>query len=348
LKRKVLLITEYIDPPYDEGIKKTVFNLFKALDKKFDLVVICRYGFTKDNIYILKTNTLFIHEKVRTIIREFKPEILLYFPMASMTFASYLRLFVFKKYTGRIKSIIIALQPKVLSNWQKIIVGFIKPSVALTPSILAKGYWDKLKINNKIFPLYTDLNDFRPLADKFMKNKLREKYNIPVDKFVISHMGHLNEGRNLESLIPLQDADNQVIVIGSSSTPKDSLGPYYLKQKLLNSGIIIIDRYLENINEIYQLSDLYVFPVINQCSSIGLPLSILEARACGITVLTTEFGSTKEYLGDDFGGIFYSNPIDFMPVIQTIKDQDFSSLKTAIADINDKYNQLIFSEIEDD
>ena len=32
--KKVILVTEYINPPYDEGIKKTVYSLFLKLNKK--------------------------------------------------------------------------------------------------------------------------------------------------------------------------------------------------------------------------------------------------------------------------------------------------------------------------
>ncbi len=346
MKKKVLLITEYLNPPYDEGIKKTVYNLFKELDDKYELCVVCRYGFEKVNIHIIQTNPLFIDAKVKKIIRDFMPEILLYFPFASMTFASYLRFFILKKYAGRIKSIIFALQPKEISMWQNLIVKFIKPSIALTPSLLLKDSWDKLKFNNKLLPLYTDLNDFKPMDDSSNRNHLRKKYNIPLDKFVISHMGHLNDGRNLESLIPLQNAGYQIVIAGSSSTPKDSLGSDQLKQKLLNSGIIIIDKYLDKISEIYQLSDLYIFPVVAKCSSIGMPLSILEARACGIPVIATEFGSTKHYLKDDYGNIYYSNPDNFLQKVKEIIVKKTDRLKTSVNDINDQYNQIIFSEIE--
>ncbi|MDP8200851.1 MAG: glycosyltransferase [Candidatus Tenebribacter burtonii] len=346
MKKKILLITEYLNPPYDEGIKKTVFNLFKELDKKYDLCVICRYGFKKVNIHIVNTNPLFFDSAIKKIIRDFEPEILLYLPFASMTFASYLRLFVLKKYTSKIKSIIFALQPKSLSKWQESIIKFIKPTVALTPSLLLKDFWDRLKFNNKLLPLYTELNDFKPIGDNSTKILLRKKYNIPLDKYVISHMGHLNEGRNLESLIPLQKAGYQIVIVGSSSTPKDSLGSDQLKQKLMNTGIIIIDKYLEKISEIYQLSDLYIFPVINNCSSIGLPLSILEARACGIPVLTTKFESTNFFLGNDYGNVFYSKPSDFVLVVKKINKFNSDRLKTSVTDINEKYNQIIFSEIE--
>jgi len=170
---------------------------------------------------------------------------------------------------------------------------------------------------------------------------------LPENKYIISHIGHLNEGRNLLSLIPLQEAGYQVIIIGSSSTPLDALGPESLKDKLKKSGINIIEKYINNIEEIYQLSDLYIFPVIHNTGSIGIPLSILEARACGIPVLTTDFGSIQEFLGNDHGGIYYSEPEHFLAKLNVIlKNKDSEFTKTKIPQLNEKYFNIIYKVIE--
>jgi len=160
--KKVLFITEYLNPPYDEGIKKTVYNLFLDLDKRYELQVICRFGFDKDNIHIIETNPLFYSEKVKLIIERFNPHSIIYLPFQSSTFASYLRLKVLSVFAKKSKMIFIALQPKPLKNWQQLIVKFIKPKFALTPSPALKQFWDKLGVVNKLFPLLTDLSIFKP------------------------------------------------------------------------------------------------------------------------------------------------------------------------------------------
>ncbi len=160
-------------------------------------------------------------------------------------------------------------------------------------------------------------------------------------------MGHLNEGRNLKSLIPLQKNDIQVVIASSSSTPKDAIGHESIKQELLDSGIIILEGYIENIEEIYQLSDVYIFPVQKENSSIGMPLSILEARACGIPVVTTDFGSVKTYLEDDFGGIIYTNPENFLNKVisyKTSEKKNFS--KTRVSELNDIFYNIVNKHIE--
>jgi len=345
-KKTVLFVTEYLNPPYDEGIKKTVYYLFLELNKTYDLQVICRAGFPKNNIQIVQVNKLFLSRSIKKTIKDFAPETLIYFPFASATFAGYLRFFVLSLLNKRAKNILIALQPKPLKNWHEQIVKFIKPRFALTPSPQLNAFWDKLNVNSKLLPLLTDLKIFQPLQETNTKEELRKKYNLPIGEFIISHMGHLNEGRNLKSLIPLQKAGYQMIVVGSSSTPKDSIGPASIKQELIDEGIVVLDGYIENIEEIYQLSDAYIFPVVAKTGSIGMPLSVMEARACGIPVITTDFGSLKHFLDDDNGNIYYAHPEDFLRVVKQIERENQSiRLKTKVHQLNKMYLDIIHNAI---
>ena len=343
--KKIILITEYLDPPYDEGIKKTVYNLFNELNKLYRLKVICRYGFEHENIDIVKTNALFFSKKFYNTISKFKPDILIYLPFASATFAGYLRAVILNLFSRKSKQLFIALQPKPLRTWQKLIIRLIKPQNALTPSPDLKKFWDSIGVQNEILPLLTDLTVFQP-ATKEIKKNIRKKYNISRDAFIISHMGHLNEGRNLKSLIALQETGNQLIVVSSSSTPSDALGPAALKGELETAGIKVFDGYIEDISEIYHMSDVYIFPVMEPNSSIGMPLSILEARACGIPVITTEFGSVKNFIGFDYGGVFYSNPDEFLITLNRIKElKNKTFLKSTIQELNNRFFYVVFNII---
>lgn len=346
MRKKVLLITEYLYPPYDEGIKKTAYNIFSILNRDYDLQVICREGPENiSNIRCISSNKLFICRDIKTLINNFKPDVVIYFPFASSTFAGFIRNYILSSYYRKAKNIIIALQPKPLKFWQQWLIKFIQPDILLTPSPLLKSLLDDLKINNRLLPLYTNLEIFIPInADQ--KRLLRKKYNIPNDVFVITHTGHLNEGRNLKSLISLQGNGNQVLIVGSTSTPSDAVGPASLKDELEKSGIKVIGGHIENIEEIYQLSDLYIFPVIKPNSSIGLPLSILEARGCGIPVMTTDYGSTRYFLGDDSGSIFYCAPEEFIVDVNRIKSDKKDYLSTAVKELNEKFNDIIHEEIK--
>ena len=342
--KRVLLITEYINPPFDEGIKKTVYNLYKELDFKHDLMVLCRYGFEKNNIRIVKTNPLFLSFEVLGIMRQFKPETIIYFPFQSSTFGSYIRQYVFSQYSKASKMIFVALQPKPIRRWQMKIARGLFRSTGITASKSLHSNWKEYGFKSYLVPLYTDLSQFKILdshSKRDRKSELREKYGLPKDKFIISHMGHLTEGRNLVSLLPLQRAGYQVLIVSSSSTPSDALDRGGIRDTLLEAGVIIIERSLENIEEVYQLSDLYIFPVVNENSSIGMPLSIMEARACGLPVLTTDYGSVRHYFGNDNGGITYSVPDEFLNKLNELAQGSNEIIPSEINEINEMFYKRI-------
>jgi glycosyltransferase involved in cell wall biosynthesis len=145
------------------------------------------------------------------------------------------------------------------------------------------------------------------------------KYGLPTDKCIILHVGHINAERNLEALVQLQKDDNQVVIIGSSSTQDVSYKDERLKKSLMEQGLQIIDGYIKNIEELYQLSDVYVFPVLSERGCIGVPLSILEARACGLPVVATAFGGLKRIYSGTTKEITYSHPSDFGDRIAELK-----------------------------
>jgi len=346
--KKVVFISEYLNPPYDEGIKKTAFQLYQLLNQHYDLRVICRAGPENiRNINIINSNRLFLSPKIRAVIKSFFPDLIVYFPFASSTFAGFLRNFILSRYHAPANNIMIALQPKLLKGWQRKLVQFICPQTVLTPSPKLKKELETISISTLLIPLLTDLIFFKPFGIWGQKKSIRAKYGIPLDSFVVTHVGHLNHGRNLTSLIPLQTGQTQVVIVGSSSTPKDAIGPLSLKTELENKGIIILDGFIQRIDEIYQLSDLYIFPVEDQNSSIGMPLSILEARACGIPVLATDYGSVKKFLGDDFGGIYYSNPENYVEAVKKIQEnhvKDF--IKTDVSKLNEQFYKIIQQVIQ--
>ena len=63
-----------------------------------------------------------------------------------------------------------------------------------------------------------------------------------------------------------------------------------MSRDLLDRGAIVLDSFLPDIEEIYRAADLFLFPVEQDRAAIGMPLSVLEAMACNLPVVTTPFG----------------------------------------------------------
>lgn len=77
------------------------------------------------------------------------------------------------------------------------------------------------------------------------------------------------------------------VVVGSSSTPHDAA----LVAELRAGGVRVIDEPVAAIDALYRLADCYVFPAAGETSAIDLPLSVLEAMACDLPVVSTPFGA---------------------------------------------------------
>jgi len=148
-----------------------------------------------------------------------------------------------------------------------------------------------------------DLNKFAPV-NRDRKTELRTKYGLNPESFTVLHVGHITGGRNIELLADVsRQADAQVILVGSSLIHEDRAE---MTTRLKEQGIIILDKYLSNIEEIYQLADCYLFPVFSEKSSIGTPLSVLEAMACNLPVVTVRFGRLPQ-LFEEGQGLFFAD-----------------------------------------
>ena len=77
-----------------------------------------------------------------------------------------------------------------------------------------------------------------------------------------------------------------------------------LRDKLDNApNVKIFDNYIPNIEEIYQMADVYLFPTVEECNCIDVPLSCMEAAACGKPVVTTAYGEMSEF--KDVSGFYF-------------------------------------------
>lgn len=123
-----------------------------------------------------------------------------------------------------------------------------------------------------------DTAKFHPVSEK-ERLDLRQEHDLPSEKPIFLHVGHLTPERNLDVLTPLAD-DGVLLVLCSEFFPRSQK----IRERLTNAGAIVWRRYVPEIQQLYQLADCYVFPVGSK-DTIFEPLSVLEALACGIPVV---------------------------------------------------------------
>lgn len=244
----------------DEGMKNVTYNLSKELSKNYNVLVL-------NPLEVLSLDFW-------KSIRDFKPEIIHYIPGPSIK--SFILVKLLSLHFKNAKVIMSAPFPK-LSSFSKRFIYLFKPDLMLVQSEATEKMFREKKFNTKFFPLSgVETERFIPCS-KSTKKALREKYGIDRDAFVVLHVGHIKEGRNIKIFKDIQkDTGNQVIVVGSTSTDVETS----IYQDLKKSGCKVYTDYIETINEIYALSDCYIFPVMDKHNSIEIPLSVLEAMAC--------------------------------------------------------------------
>ncbi|MBN2460428.1 MAG: glycosyltransferase family 4 protein [Candidatus Cloacimonetes bacterium] len=340
---RIFFFHEDLIYPFDEGIKKTAEQFRKHFSQKHDVLTFTRFapaGIPGD-VQPIRTNKLLISRKLAAAVGKFRPDVMVYLPSASGTPASFLRMKIMHGYYPSARRVMILLQPKRIPGIFQFLVSSSRPDLILSPSFAVAEELEFMPVKFRLMPLFTDQSIFKAATDNTARKKIRKQNDLPLGKFIILHTGHLNWGRNLEALIPLQTDDQQVLIISSTSTPGDAPAEKKLRQRLINSGIIIRDSYQEKIAAIYQACDLYVFPVTFPGGSIGLPLSILEARACGLPVVTTRFGSLEHFLGKSDKGVFFSSPDNFPATVATIRGSNQNWTDNSIDSLNREYHEVL-------
>lgn len=315
-KMKFALITNALQPPYDEGIRK-----FASITSE----IFVRNGYP---VYSILSQSHFMNKKLfisRTLINHVinnHPEILIYIPTQSASLASFIRA-SFLKLFSRARIVLIALQPTNYKIFQVPFIRLFHLDLVLTPSMEVYNRLTNLNKLCDLIPMGIDLGRFQPITIE-RKNQLREKYSLPADKFVLLHVGHIQPRRNLRWIVRASEQyDSCVIVVGS-----ESMGVAAdIHEKLKKSDIHIINKYLDNIEEIYQLADCYLFPVLDDQAAIGTPLSVLEAMACNLPVVTTPFGLLPK-LFTPGNGLFYADKEeDFLKKISDARNLNVSEIK---------------------
>lgn len=219
---------------------------------------------------------------------------------------------LFSLYCRDAKVVMSAPNPTLSCKW---LISHLKPHVILIQSFESEYFFQKLGFKTKFLPNGVDINRFVPSSPD-VKERLREKYQIETKKFVILHVGPVIRKRNIERLMELQDEDIQVIIIGRK--PYDSR----LLAELQEKGAIVITDYLSNIEELYALSDCYIFPTDpnNRGACIEMPLSVLEAMACNLPVISTGFGALPRVFEDKMEFESFKNIGDLKQKIERIKN----------------------------
>lgn len=332
----ICIVSEWLDRPDDEGIHNFVKAITISLSRRY---YVSSFGPSTG----LEDNQLFISNRLRLKLRQADPDFILYISPSCAKPSAFLRAKVLKAYSTRAQVWVIALQPEEYTALQLIMLSWLKPDgiFAQNPSTLNTLL--KLGCPVHFLPGGVDIDRFVP-APAEQRECLRHRYNVTQDAYVILHVGHINRNRNVQMLKhAASQAGNQVILVGSTSTPQDDA----LSQELTNSGIRVICEFLPNIQELYQLADTYLFPVYSKNASIGVPLSVLEAMSCNVPVVTTRFGGLPLMFQESDGFHYFEQANELEAILQNVKTHRNCITRKMVEPYSwDKVTQTMISELK--
>jgi len=321
MAERILVISEALKKPFDEGVKIFVYNFIKELSKNYTVLGLSRTNELDGEIEdyckkALPSNKLFISSFLKKTIRAFNPDLIYYLPTAHATIYSFLRAKVLKLYGREARTVLVTLQPRKYNPVSKRIIPFIVPDLALAQSLKTKKVLEDLGCKAQMIQTGVDLRKFTPPTNEKVKSDLRRKYGLPSDKYIVLHVGHINRNRNVQFLGNIQCLDYvQAIAVGSTTYPEDE----DLVKELKDKGVIVLTNYFRKIEEIYQCADCYLFPVFSEDACIEVPLSVLEAMASNLPVVTTKFRGLPNLVSEHDGLVYVNNKGEILSKINSVK-----------------------------
>jgi len=299
----------------DEGLKNIAYYISKELSKDNDTCFLnIKKPFTIKFIRILLT---------------FNPDVIHYF--TGPTILSFVLLKILGIRWKKSRQIVSALHPSSVASLfsNKLFLKtskFLRPMMVLVQDQESKDLFDSINYVTRLIFNGVDTEKFAPI-DKQSKFNLRKTYNISVKKFVLLHVGHLSTNRNLQILKELQTGDQQVLIAASTYLENDE----ELYKSLVNKGCIVFRGYCKDVNELYELSDCYIFPV-KKGKSIFMPLSVMEAMSCNLPVISTKFEGLISAFEEGEGLFFEDDITEYNQIISRIKSgsEDIATRKQVL------------------
>lgn len=315
---RICVVSDSLGPPLDEGIRKFTASIIRGLSHHSLVVQGLAVGTdvnigSNGDVLSIRTNKLFLSPPLRRQMLALDPDVICYVPTASCTFFSFLRARLLKAFQPRARVVMVVLQARKHGALARHAIRWLRPDAVFAQSHATMDLLASLGCQPIFLPSGVDLGRFRPVLAA-EKARLRAKYSLPLDDFLVLHVGHLKGGRNVEAMAGLRPHALGVMLAARSMGQERGL-----RQELEDKGIVIIDTYMEEVQEIYQACDCYMFPVRDAGLAIDIPLSVLEAMACNLPVIAYPFGGLPLLFEPGDGLWFATRDEDFLQAIGDAK-----------------------------
>lgn len=295
----MIVLTNCLNESADEGCLKVAVSLVGTLKKQDPQTMVIGYERQTELCdHYLTLNKMMLSPKLLKLLGKRKDPVL-FIPFSAKMRSTALRTLMVSLFApGRVMLLQSMFSP--MGKLAKLLMKLSRAKMICLSESSYRYYRRKLGHQAMYMQAGVDMEKFQPSSPE-KKAELREKYGLPQDKPVVLHVGHLKSGRNIGQFLKL-DRKFQGVLVTSTHRP-DQQEPELGEKLKEKSNLTLLQDFYPDIQEVYCLADVYFFPVEHQKSCIDVPLSALEAAACGIPVVTTAFGEMRTLLKQD--GFYY-------------------------------------------
>lgn len=173
----------------------------------------------------------------------------------------------------------------------------------------------------KAIPNSVDTSKFCPVNDQ-QKRELRQKLDLPQKDTTVTFTGRLVSYKGLPLLLRVwreicQKHHNvRLLLVGCGGLDIHNCESElrdYARAKGLYSSVLFTGA-VDNVHEYLQASDLFIFPTEREAFGI----SVIEAMACGLPVISTAVGGLKDILRHGQNGLVVE-PGDFQQLYDALE-----------------------------
>jgi glycosyltransferase involved in cell wall biosynthesis len=344
---KILLVTRPLSPPWDEASKNFAFDLVKNISNQ-DITILTsdfngelNQNITQAQIHAHSKNDFKFSEKVKSllfqILKRKKFDIIHYMftPAKLNNFA--IKTFIKNKQVKTIQTIA-TLREDLYSpaEIKKLIFG----DVIITYSKYAQQKLQKIGIKN-VYQIYPGIN----LEKFFVEDKdedLMEKWKIKPTDFLIAFNGEYTRLGATDLIVDTflelwkNPANHHLKYLNACriKNKKDEMKKNEITEKFRKAGHldkVIFTGTFGDVNKIYNLADVIIFPINDMNGKFDVPLAMIEPYACQKPVIVSDLPILKEFSSSKINVIIPRN--------------DKKALMKAILDLkNDKNNRKILGE----
>jgi glycosyltransferase involved in cell wall biosynthesis len=335
--KKVLLLTRPICPPWDEGSKNFAYTLAKyAGDFEIHLLTCKKVADLSENVVqhdIFSSSRLDLKQKYNLFkfLRKAKDLDIIHSLFTPTLINSFFLRKALKNKKVKLIQTVATLREDLYKerDFKKILFG----DLIVTYSDYAKKKLNKLGFDNvkRIYP-GIDIEKYSPAP----KNReLLKRYKTNEDDFVINYTGEFVRLGDIDDVIDSFIDLTRFVIPGLTGDPENydsqkSLDPRFrgddikrrfilhlavrvknqkdakkkneIEEKLKKAGCLdrvafIYDQNYE-MQDIYNLCDVSIFPARTMAGKFDIPLAVIEAMSCGKPVIASNLDRLKHFLNE--------------------------------------------------